>query len=131
MPGEPFLGLALGFTVSVPVFVVAMACSIAGARILPKMWDGPFWEGVWPSLDPWDMVRLRTSSSFWNDPGKYGPHGERLPYQEGAGGSHAGSTARGVRADWSAPSAAKMRLDQAAVSLRIWETCGNAVAPQP
>ena len=40
------------------------------------MWEGPYWEGVWPSLDPWDLMRLRTSSSWWNDPGKYGPHSE-------------------------------------------------------
>ena len=27
---------------SLPVFVVAMACSFAGARILQKMWEGPY-----------------------------------------------------------------------------------------
>ena len=32
--------------------------------------------GVWPYLDPWDRVRLRTASTRWNVPGKYGPHGE-------------------------------------------------------
>ena len=34
------------------------------------------WEKVWLFLDPWDSVRLRTASSHWNVPGKYGPHGE-------------------------------------------------------
>ena len=63
-------------SVSLPVFVVAMACSIAGARILQEMWEGAHWEGVWPCLDPWDVVRLRTSSSNWNYPRKYGPHSE-------------------------------------------------------
>ena len=36
----------------------------------------PIWEGVWPFLDPWDSVCLRTTSVEWNVPGKYGPHGE-------------------------------------------------------
>ena len=53
-----------------------MGCSIAGAKILQKMWEGPYWEGVWLCLDPWDVVRLRTSSSSWNVLGKYGPHSE-------------------------------------------------------
>ena len=35
-----------------------------------------FQEGVWPYLDSWGVVRLRTSSCFWNGPRKYGPHGE-------------------------------------------------------
>ena len=55
---------------------IAMACSCVGTKILQKMWDGPFLEGVWPCLDSWDSVRLRTASTYWNIPGKYGPHGE-------------------------------------------------------
>ena len=31
------------------------------------------WERVWPYLDPWDSVRLRTASTHWNVPGKYRP----------------------------------------------------------
>ena len=39
----------------------------------------PFWEEVlWPFLDAWDSVRLRTASKQWNVPGRYGPHGELL-----------------------------------------------------
>ena len=53
-----------------------MACSEVGSGILQKMWKRPVWEGVWPCLDPWDSVRLRTTSTHWNVPGKYGPHGE-------------------------------------------------------
>ena len=49
---------------------------MVGAKILQKMWEGPCWEGVWPSLDPWDVVGLRTTASVWKVPGKYGPHGE-------------------------------------------------------
>ena len=47
-------------------------------KILQKknVWEGPCWEGVWPYLDPWDVVRLRTTSSFWNVLKKYKPHGE-------------------------------------------------------
>ena len=48
---------------------IAMACSW-GSGILQKMWERPFWEGVWPHLDPWDSVRLRTASTQWNVPGK-------------------------------------------------------------
>ena len=29
-------------------------------------------------MDAWDIVRLRTASTHWNVPGKYGPHGELL-----------------------------------------------------
>ena len=50
-------------SVSLPAFDVAIACNIAVAKILQKMWEGPCWEGVWLWLDPWDVVRLRTSSS--------------------------------------------------------------------
>ena len=53
-----------------------MAAKVVGAKILQKMRDGPCWEGVWPYLDPWDVLKLRTTASVWNVPGKYGPHGE-------------------------------------------------------
>ena len=53
-----------------------MACSIVGAKILQKMWDGPYQEGFWPCRDPWDIVRLRTPSSYWNVRGEYGPYSE-------------------------------------------------------
>ena len=43
--------------------------------MVPKM-DKPAWDGVWPCLDPWDSVRLRTAPTHWNVPGKYGPHGD-------------------------------------------------------
>ena len=35
-----------------------------------------FVEKCLPYLDPCDGVRLRTASTHWNVPGKYGPHGE-------------------------------------------------------
>ena len=41
------------------------------------MWDKPLWETVWPYLDQWDSVRLRTTSTHWNVSKKYGVHGER------------------------------------------------------
>ena len=41
--------------------------------MVPVMWKKPLWERVWPCLD---SVRLRTASTHWNVPGKYGPHGE-------------------------------------------------------
>ena len=43
---------------------------------MPKMWEKPIWEGVWPYLDPRDSVCSRTASMVWSVPGKYGPHGE-------------------------------------------------------
>ena len=55
-----------------------MAANVVGAKISRKMWDGPWWEGVWPFLDPWDVVGLRTAASVWNAPKKYGPYGELL-----------------------------------------------------
>ena len=51
-------------------------CNGLGAKILQQMWEGPCWEGVLPWLDPWDVVLLRTSSSYWNVLQKYGPHSE-------------------------------------------------------
>ena len=37
----------------------------------------PLWEEILcPFLDAWDSVRLRTTSTQWNVPGRYGPHGE-------------------------------------------------------
>ena len=37
----------------------------------------PLWEEVlWPFLDAWDTVRLRTTSTQWNVPKRYGPYGE-------------------------------------------------------
>ena len=55
----------------------AMACSIVGAKILQKTWEGPYWEGVWPHPDH-GMMCARTTSCFWNAPRKYGPHSERF-----------------------------------------------------
>ena len=47
-----------------------MACSIVGAKILQKMWEGAYWEGVWPYLDTWDVVGLRTTSGVWKCTGE-------------------------------------------------------------
>ena len=44
--------------------------------MVPEMWDKPLWEIVWPYLDQWDSVRLRTASTHWNVSKKYGRHGE-------------------------------------------------------
>ena len=71
MLGECLPGLAFGFTVCrCQPFVVEIAFSIVGAKILQKDVGRPYWEGVWPFLDPWDVVGLRTTSSVWNVPGK-------------------------------------------------------------
>ena len=50
--------------------------------MVPEMWNKPSWERVWPYLDPRDSVRLRTASTHWNVPGKYGPHGEPMLLSE-------------------------------------------------
>ena len=31
--------------------------------MVPEMWEKPLRESVWPHLDPWDSVRLRTVST--------------------------------------------------------------------
>ena len=58
--GEPYLGWPLAPSFRWQIVWIALACSCVGTKNLQKMWDGPFWEGVWPCLDPWDSVRLRT-----------------------------------------------------------------------
>ena len=89
-----------------------MADSFVGAKILPKMWEGAHWEGVWPCLDPWDGVR--TASTYWNVPGKHGPHDDLFFFsiKEGARGFLEGSAVQalchcgitqGLCADWFAP----------------------------
>ena len=70
------MGWLLVRSLLLPVVVVAMACSIVGAKLLQNMWEGPYQEGFWPCLHPCDIVRLRTSSSCWNVPVKYGPFSE-------------------------------------------------------
>ena len=53
-----------------------MACSAACAKSLQKVFEGPCREGMWPFLDAWDVVFLRTAASVWNVAKKYGPYGE-------------------------------------------------------
>ena len=55
-----------------------MAANVVGAKILQKMWEGPYREEVWPFLDPWYVVGLRTTASVWNILVTYGPHGEHF-----------------------------------------------------
>ena len=84
--GVPTRGRIWFHSLSLPTSVVAMAFSIAGAKMLQKMWEGPL-------ASPWDVLGLRTTYSVWKVPQKYGPHGELLflPRQEGAFRSHKGS----------------------------------------
>ena len=45
----------------------------------------PLWEEVlWPFLDAWDSVRLRTTATQRNAPGRYGPYGELFFSFQGA-----------------------------------------------
>ena len=76
MLGESLLRVGIRFnSVSLPIFVVAMVLQHRWCKDFAKMWEGPFWEGVWPG----PMGRgARTSSSCWDDPVKYGPHSELL-----------------------------------------------------
>ena len=53
-----------------------MAVSAVCGRSLQKVWEGLCGKGLWPFVDPWDVVGLRTTASIWNVPKKYGPHGE-------------------------------------------------------
>ena len=45
---------------------------MTGVGFLQRLWEKPIWEGVWPHLDPWDSVCLRTASVEWNVLGKCG-----------------------------------------------------------
>ena len=44
--------------------------------LCPSGWRRPCWEGMWPSLDPWDVVGLRTTATVWNVAKNCGPCGE-------------------------------------------------------
>ena len=78
-----------------------------GAKILQNMWEAPCWKGVWPCLDSWDVVRLRTSSSFCE---KYGAHNTASFSSSSSGRSRQCRSslclcenAQGVCAGWFAP----------------------------
>ena len=38
--------------------------------------SGPCWEGMWPFLDAWEVVGLRTTTRVWNVAEEYGPFAE-------------------------------------------------------
>ena len=45
-----------------------MTGGLGSSGTVPVMWNKPLWESVWPYLDPWDSVRLRTALTHWNVP---------------------------------------------------------------
>ena len=49
-----------------------MTCGRGGSGLILPLWE----EVLWPFLGARDSVRLRTASTQWNDPRRYGPHGE-------------------------------------------------------
>ena len=66
---------------------------VCGKSVLRQSWLESLWKqsrrlcGVrsvlavvgkvlWPFLDAWDSVRLRTTPTQWNVPARYGPHGK-------------------------------------------------------
>ena len=53
-----------------------MTCGRECSGKVPKLWDKLLLDKFCPYLDPWDSVRLRTASTHWKVPEKYGPHGE-------------------------------------------------------
>ena len=61
-----------------------MNCGLEGSGLMLPLWE----EVLWPFLDAWDSVRLRTASTQRNVPGRYGPYGELffLPFEERAEG---------------------------------------------
>ena len=50
----------------------AMTSDSVVSDLMPPLWE----EVLWPFLNAWDSVRLRTTSTQWNVPGRYGPNGE-------------------------------------------------------
>ena len=63
------------FAVLAPVLGL-MAVSNVSTESLQKVWEGPCWERMWPFLDPWDVVGMRTTASSWNIQKKCRPPGE-------------------------------------------------------
>ena len=53
---------------------------MVGVGFLQSLCEKPIWEGVWPYLDSMDSVSLRTASTEWNVPEKYGQHGELFSF---------------------------------------------------
>ena len=49
-----------------------MPCDRVVSDLMLSLWE----EVPWPFPDSWDSVRLRTTSTQWNVPGRYGPYGE-------------------------------------------------------
>ena len=49
---------------------------MTGGRVVSGLVLPSWEEALWPFLDAWDSVRLRTASTRWNVPGRYGPYGE-------------------------------------------------------
>ena len=49
-----------------------MACDRVVSDLMLLLWK----EVLWPFLDVWDSVRLRTTTTQWNVPVRYGPYGE-------------------------------------------------------
>ena len=49
-----------------------MACDREVSDLMLPLWE----EVLWPFLDAWDSVLLRTTSKQWNVLGRYGPYGE-------------------------------------------------------
>ena len=45
-------------------------------RVCKKFGKGLAGKGCWPFLDSWYVVDMRTTTSSWNIPSKYGPRGE-------------------------------------------------------
>ena len=50
----------------------AMTSDRVVSDLMLQLWE----EVLWPFLDAWDNVRLRTTSAQWNVSGRYGPYGE-------------------------------------------------------
>ena len=75
--GEYLLGIAFCLKPLVDSLMKLQWSAVVWApRFCKRCEEVPFWEGVWFCLNPWSSVRLRAASTYWNVPGKYGPHGE-------------------------------------------------------
>ena len=68
-----------------------MACDRVVSDLMLPLWE----EVLWPFLDAWDSVRLRTTSTQWNVPGRYGPYGELFFFllEKGANGPQGAESA--------------------------------------
>ena len=99
-----------------------MANSWVGSGILPKMWERPFWEGVWPFFGPVGQCAPAHGVQTWR--------ALFLPHSERAGGGFERGVAKSLSLCGSAQLVCtfwqhEAKLGPVVVNILTWETCGG------